>query len=183
LVVAPKSAFPAWREVVADCMDPDAPGRNAEPFTVLTAPAHSIRSVLKSGATRFLINYDLMIQVPDIFSEYLAENQVHLVLDEAHRMKAGPRSQRGALLLNVATLPVRRDIMTGTPMPQQPSDIQSQLDFLWPGAGLGLQIDRGAAPREVLGQLYVRTTKEELGLPRPKRHFIRVPMAKGQMAL
>jgi hypothetical protein len=98
-------------------------------------------------------------------------------------MKAGPRSQRGAQLLNIAALPVRRDIMTGTPMPQQPSDIVSQLDFLWPGAGLGLQIERGVAPREVLGQLYVRTTKQELGLPKPHRHFIRVPMAKGQMAL
>jgi SNF2 family DNA or RNA helicase len=183
LVIAPKSAFSAWREVVDDCIETDAPDGNSEPFTVLSAPADSIRRALNSGATRFLINYDLMIQIPDVISAYLARQPVHLVLDEAHRMKAGARSQRGALLLNVATLPIRRDIMTGTPMPQQPSDIQSQLDFLWPGVGLGLQIGLGAAPREVLGQLYVRTTKGELGLPKPKRQFIRVQMAKGQVAL
>jgi hypothetical protein len=159
LVVGPKAAFPAWREVVNDCVDLSAPDRNAEPFTVLAGSANSIQGTLASSAKRFLINYDLMIQVPEIISAYLARQPVHLVLDEAHRMKAGPRSQRGALLLNVATLPVRRDIMTGTPMPQQSSDLQSQLDFLWPGAGLGLQIGRGAAPRDVLGQLYVRTTK------------------------
>jgi hypothetical protein len=182
-VVGPKAAFPAWREVVDDCVEVDAPDGNAEHFTILAGSADTIQSALESGAKRFLINYDLMIQVPDIVSSYLARRPVHLVLDEAHRMKAGPRSQRGALLLNVATLPVRRDIMTGTPMPQQPSDIQSQLDFLWPGAGLGLQIGRGVAPREVLGQLYVRTTKEELGLPKPKRQFVRVQMARGQMAL
>jgi hypothetical protein len=183
LVVGPKACFPAWREVVNDCISPDAPDANAEPFTVLAGSSQNIQSGLNSGATRFLINYDLMIQIPDIISAYLARQPVHLVLDEAHRMKAGPRSQRGALLLNVAALPIRRDIMTGTPMPQQPSDIQSQLDFLWPGAGLGMQIERGGGPREVLGQLYVRTTKEELGLPKPLRHFIRLPMAKGQMAL
>ncbi len=184
LVVGPKSAFPAWREVVDDCVESTAPNTNAEQFTVLSGlSADKVQAALVSGATRFLINYDMMIQIPEIVTAYLARQPVHLVLDEAHRMKAGARSQRGALLLNVATLPVRRDILTGTPMPQQPSDIQSQLDFLWPGAGLGLQIQRGLAPRAVLGALYVRTTKKELGLPAPIRRFVKVPMADGQMAL
>jgi SNF2 family DNA or RNA helicase len=183
LVVGPKSAFPAWREVVDECIDSNAPNGNAAPFTILAGSAETIQRILASGSSRFLINYDLMIQIPEVISAYLARKPVHLVLDEAHRMKAGARSQRGALLLNVAALPVRRDILTGTPMPQQPTDIQSQLDFLWPGSGLGMQIGRGLAPREVLGQLYVRTTKEELGLPKPHRRFIQVRMAEGQMAL
>jgi SNF2 family DNA or RNA helicase len=182
LVVGPKSAFPAWREVVDECIDPNAPNGNAEPFTILVGSAEAIQRTLASGATRFVINYDMMIQIPEVISAYLARQPVHLVLDEAHRMKAGARSQRGTLLLNLAALPIRRDILTGTPMPQQPSDIQSQLDFLWPGSGLGTQIGRGIAPRVVLGQLYVRTTKEELGLPKPRRHFIQVRMAEGQMA-
>jgi SNF2 family DNA or RNA helicase len=183
LVIGPKSAFPAWREVVDECIESDAPDWNAEQFTVISGSAERIQNLLASGASRFVINYDLIIQIPDIITAYLGRQPVHLVLDEAHRMKAGLRSQRGALLLNIAGLPVRRDILTGTPMPQQPSDLQSQLDFLWPGAGLGLQIGRGAAPRDVLGQLYVRTTKDELGLPKPKRFFVQVPMAAGQMSL
>ncbi len=130
-----------------------------------------------------MLSYDLMIQNAEILTEFASQHKVHLVLDEAHRMKAGFGSQRGSLLLNIAPLPVRRDILTGTPMPQQPSDIQSQLDFLWPGAGLGIQISRGNAPRQVLGELYVRTTKQDLGLPKPRRHFLSVPMAEGQMAL
>ncbi|UPT64924.1 MAG: DEAD/DEAH box helicase [Hyphomonadaceae bacterium JAD_PAG50586_4] len=98
-------------------------------------------------------------------------------------MKAGLGSLRGALLLNVSPLPIRRDILTGTPMPQSAADLQSQLDFLWPGGGLGARIARGASPRLVLGNLFVRTTKADLKLPKPKRHFKQVPMAKGQMAL
>jgi SNF2 family DNA or RNA helicase len=168
---------------VDECIESDAPDWNAEQFTVISGSAERIQNLLASGASRFVINYDLIIQIPDIITAYLGRQPVHLVLDEAHRMKAGLRSQRGALLLNIAGLPVRRDILTGTPMPQQPSDLQSQLDFLWPGAGLGLQIGRGAAPRDVLGQLYVRTTKDELGLPKPKRFFVQVPMAAGQMSL
>ncbi|SDK39264.1 DEAD/DEAH box helicase [Bradyrhizobium ottawaense] len=183
LVVGPKTAFPAWREVVEECIADDAPGDNAEKFTVLSGSSEAIQRALSSGATRFVINYDLMIQIPEIITSYLSRQPVHLLLDEAHRMKAGFRSQRGAFLLNVAPLPIRRDILTGTPMPQHPSDIQSQLDFLWPGAGLGFQIGQGLPPRQVLGQLYVRTTKQELGLPKPNRSFVHIPMAKGQMVL
>ncbi len=183
IVIGPKASFPAWREVVTDCIKPDAPDGNAESFTILTTSGDALRKALHSGATRFVLSYDLMIQNADILTEFASQNRVHLVLDEAHRMKAGFASQRGSLLLNIAPLPIRRDILTGTPMPQHPSDIQSQLDFLWPGAGLGLQISRGTAPRQVLGELYVRTTKQDLGLPKPHRHFLSVPMAEGQMAL
>lgn len=183
LVIGPKASFPAWREVVSDCVADDAPHGNAEPFTIITSGSEGLQKAVDAGCTRLVLSYDMMIQRPEVVTQFIAQNQVHLVLDEAHRMKAGFGSQRGALLLNMAPLPIRRDILTGTPMPQAPSDIQSQLDFLWPGVGLGLQIARGDPPRQVLGQLYVRTTKQDLGLPKPKRHFLDVPMAPGQMAL
>lgn len=183
LVIGPKASFPAWREVVSDCVRADAPNGNSEPFTILNTSGDALSKALKSGASRFVLSYDLLIQNAEILTAFASQHKVHLVLDEAHRMKAGFGSQRGSLLLNIAPLPIRRDILTGTPMPQQPSDIQSQLDFLWPGAGLGLQISRGNAPRQVLGELYVRTTKQDLGLPKPHRHFLPVSMAEGQMAL
>jgi SNF2 family DNA or RNA helicase len=113
----------------------------------------------------------------------MARQKVHLVLDESHRMKAGLASQRGAFLINISSLPVRRDILSGTPMPQSASDLASQLRFLWPGSGLDLQISRGIAPRTVLGERYVRTTKQELGLPPVKRYFYNITMASGQLAL
>jgi SNF2 family DNA or RNA helicase len=183
LVVAPKNAFVAWQDVVRDCIDPKAGNGNPEAFTVLTDGSDTIASLLESGATRFLITYDQLIRIPTIMTAYLSRRPVHLVLDESHRMKAGMASQRGSLLLNMSSLPVRRDILSGTPMPQSPSDLQSQLDFLWPGAGLGLRIAQGAAPRLVLGNLYVRTTKSELGLLKPHRQFIHVEMNPGQQAL
>ena len=98
-------------------------------------------------------------------------------------MKAGWQSQRGAFFLRTADDPIRRDILTGTPMPQAASDMESQLDFLWPGHGYGLEISHGKSPREVLGNLYVRTTKTELGLPPAERHFVDVGMDSGQLAL
>lgn len=183
IVIGPKSAFTAWSEVVEDCIGDDAPQWVKEPFTILTGGADAVRRGLLSDANRFVINYEQLLSIPDLFAAYLAQHPVHLVLDESHRMKGGLAVKRGIVLLNSASLPVRRDILSGTPMPQSPNDLRSQLDFLWPGTGLGLQIASGRTPRDVIGNLYVRTTKQDLGLPPVKRHFIPVGMGKGQSAL
>lgn len=182
-VVCPKSAFPAWSHIVEECMDTNAPNNGSEQFVMLNGNEQDSAKKLRSGATRFLISYDLLVRQQSTMAAYFASTPVHLVLDESHRMKAGWGSQRGAFLLNVAALPARRDILSGTPMPQAVSDLASQLGFLWPGHGLDIQIQRGAVPKNVLGQLYVRTTKQELGLPPVSRNYYQVDMAPGQQAL
>ncbi|QIP06548.1 SNF2-related protein [Bradyrhizobium symbiodeficiens] len=183
LVICPKAAFPAWRLIVGECVASDAPNNGAEEFVVLDGREEDTDRLLRSGARRLLMSYDLMVRQQPTIAAYLARQPVHLIVDESHRMKAGLASQRGAFLLSISSLPVRRDILSGTPMPQDANDIASQLGFLWPAAGYDLQIERGVAPRQVLGSLYVRTTKQELGLPEAKRHFYQVDMAEGQLAL
>jgi SNF2 family DNA or RNA helicase len=183
LVIAPKAAFPAWRGVVQECIAENAPEVAQEEFTVLDGSEAENGAALRSGATRFLMSYDLLVRQQGLIAAYLSRTPVHLILDESHRMKAGLASQRGAFLTSVASLPVRRDILSGTPMPQHASDMASQLAFLWPGQGYDLAIQRGTAPRDVLGSLYVRTTKRELGLLPAHRDFYDVDMAPGQLAL
>ena len=182
-VVAPKAAFPAWRGVVAECVEGEAPEWVKEDFTVLTGNEYQNAAELRSGSRRFLMSYDLLVRQQAMIAAYFSRQSVHLVLDESHRMKAGLASQRGTFLINIASSPSRRDILSGTPMPQDASDMASQLGFLWPGQGYDLQIQRGISPRDVLGDLYVRTTKHELGLTPAIRHFHDVPMADGQLAL
>jgi len=181
LVIGPKSSFAAWREVVGQCLDVSQDKLGKEESCVLEGNSSDIDMLLKSAQKRFLISYDLAVRQADVLSSYLARTSVHLVLDEAHRMKAGVASQRGAFLLNVASLPVRRDILTGTPMPQGPNDLSAQLGFLWPGQGLDLRISRGETPRDVCQSLYVRTTKSELGIPPAKRYFVQIGMAQGHL--
>lgn len=183
MVVAPKAAIQAWRDVVDECMEDGAQGGGAEQFTLLNGQVEENEAALTSGATRFIITYDLMIRQTSLLANHFARTPTHLVLDESHRMKAGWQSQRGSFLLKIATQLVRRDILTGTPMPQAATDIESQLDYLWPGHGLGMEVLQGKSPRDVLGNLYVRTTKKELGLPPVRRHFKDVEMESGQLAL
>lgn len=182
LVVAPRNAFVAWEEVIDECLTEHAPGQVRRPFVQLVGGEARIAELLRTNPPRMLISYDQLVRVESQIEDLLSRHRVHLVLDEAHRMKAGTASRRGTVLLKLGYLAVRRDILTGTPMPQRPADMQSQLDFLWPGAGLGGRVSAGEAPRSVLGNLYVRTTKQQLNLGDRERHEVPVTLTDAHLA-
>lgn len=184
LVVSPKGAFPAWSSVLGECLSPDsAHFANGEFLNLSGMSSDQVRRSFVPDNRYFITNYEHFVSLQDTFAGFLVMHRVHLVLDESHRMKAGQGSQRGAALLSISTLPSRRDILSGTPMPNSQTDLQSQLDFLWPGSRLGLRIQRGEAPSEVIHGLYARTTKKELGLPPRVHHRLSVPMSPAQGAL
>ncbi|MCH7540093.1 MAG: DEAD/DEAH box helicase [Proteobacteria bacterium] len=181
LVVAPKNAFAAWDEVITDCIEPNA-AENLR-FTRLTGGFGSIRDILRNPPKQLIISYDQLTRVREPMARFISTHKVHVILDESHRMKAGERSLRGNTLLRLAHLPVRRDILSGTPIPRSIEDIAAQLDFLWPGQTFGLRAVAAARPHDVLQGLYVRTMKSELRLPPIRREFIQVQMSPAQMAL
>lgn len=183
IVVGPSSAYPAWQGVMSECLGETAPANVQAPFCHLTKGKNKIEQLLRAGHRRFFITYEQLVKVDQIIAQFLSTHPTHLILDESHRMKEGYLVKRGRMLMDMAHLAKRRDILSGTPMPQSAADMQSQLDFLWPGVGLGARIDRGEAPRSVLGNLYVRTTKRDLGLPIRILKYIDVPMHVEHMAL
>jgi SNF2 family DNA or RNA helicase len=185
LVVCPKSAFPAWNEIIDQCISSDAGWsfNNGHFVNLSKFDESEISRSFNTNGKYFVTNYEHFVGKRAVFSFLLSTQPIHVVLDESHRMKAGQLSQRGAALLSIANLPKRKDILSGTPMPQGPADLQAQLDFLWPGSTLGGRIQRGESPRDVIEGLYTRTTKEDLGLPRVDRRFVQVPMTQYQAAL
>lgn len=185
LVVGPKAAFSAWDEIIGLCISRTAgwPYNKGKFINLSNLSEQQILEQFDSTNRYFVTNYEQFTSKKDAYSFVIATHSVHLVLDESHRMKAGQNSLRGAALLSVANLPIRKDILSGTPMPQGPSDLQSQLDFLWPGSALSQKIARGELPNEVIKGLYSRTTKIELGLPPVNRRFVQVPMSDAQAAL
>lgn len=185
LVVCPKSAFTAWDEIIQLCISKAAgwPYNSGRFINLSNLSEKQILEKFDSSNRYFVTNYEQFTSKKDAYSFVIATYPVHLVLDESHRMKAGQNSLRGAALLSVANLPIRKDILSGTPMPQGQSDLQSQLDFLWPGSSLSQRIARGELPNDVIRGLYSRTTKIELGLPPVNRRFIQVKMSDAQAAL
>jgi SNF2 family DNA or RNA helicase len=101
-------------------------------------------------------------------------------------MKRGWGGIWGTHCLNLAYLTERRDILTGTPAPQAPTDFVALLDFLWPGQALKIlpgdalvarpAPDAGRRVADAIRPLFVRSTKSELDLPDVTHHVISVEL-------
>ncbi|MGB4776899.1 DEAD/DEAH box helicase [Microbacterium sp.] len=174
LVVAPLSAFGAWEE------DADA----------VLSPAPNVARVKSDGvpsADVVLVNYQRLPGAVDDLIAWATNHRVHLVLDEAHRAKRGITGEWGRALLALAPHVIRRDVLTGTPAPNQAKDIVFLLNFLWPSGRATAQIpDWALAPQpparamrainEAISPLFVRTTKTELEIPEPRIRRVRLDM-------
>jgi hypothetical protein len=174
LVVAPISAFDSWINEAPRCFDsPPVLGVFGEPGW--------------ANAEVVLVNYQRLWARYDEVAAWAAQRPNEIVLDEAHRMKRGRAGEWGRVCLDLAFLGERRDVLTGTPAPQHPRDLVPLFDFLYPTQGGNLippaartdppPPNAGHLIARAIAPLYVRTTKNELGLPRPDYKPLLVPMS------
>jgi SNF2 family DNA or RNA helicase len=172
LVVAPLSAFETWFEEVEACF------RTSPRITLFRA---------RTAATEVaVINYQRLASSYQGLARWVSQAPTHVILDEAHRMKRGRNGEWGAACLDLAPLAARRDLLTGTPAPQHPSDLIALLDFQWPQQALRILPEQAlvAQPeQQAMGELskrirplFARTQKNELGLDPPKLRIETVPM-------
>lgn len=173
LVVAPLSAFESWRNEAEASLSP-APVIHAFDNTI----PHDAEVVL-TGYQRLHLRYEYL-------AEWVSRGRTHVILDEAHRMKRGREGQWGDTCLNLSYLASRRDILTGTPAPQHPTDLEALFEYVWPSQGRYLIPEAvrsdppppgaGALIADRIGPLFVRTRKSQLGLPAPQYDVIPVRM-------
>jgi SNF2 family DNA or RNA helicase len=100
-----------------------------------------------------------------------------MFLDESHRIKGGSGKVIVDSILQTSYLPKKKLILSGTPMPQADADLDPQLSFLYPDLNL-----RSNSAIDLIQPIYVRTTKNELGLDPPKRTVISVSLTDEQQA-
>ena len=156
LIISPKSAFEAWAE--------EEP---KETFIEDIKTHIFIGGAIKPNTEILITNYEKLEN-----NKYLnriliwaSRQQTMLVLDEAHRVKGGGDSTRWQACKKVAEISARVDLLTGTPMPQDYSDLRNLLLLSWRNIPKSKLSDSNI--REFhWGGLFVRTTKAELGLPK-----------------
>ncbi|MFF7022666.1 DEAD/DEAH box helicase [Streptomyces klenkii] len=157
LVVCPKSAYESWEYETGACfvhaLRPWFPDRPLDPF-----------------AEVLIVNYERLDRSLGMLASWLQAAPSMIILDEAHRMKLGARGTYGAACMALGPLARRRLILTGTPAPNGPKDLENLLGFVWPGHGQRSVVQAVAGgdlqhASTVLRPLFTRTTKQELGLP------------------
>lgn len=160
VVVAPLSAHESWHVEAAECFPEGA------------TPRLTIRPE-RPGGEIVVVNYE-MLQSDDELARYeawLRGAPSMLVLDEAHRAKAGRTGIRGSAALRLGNVADHRFVLTGTPAPNGRADLAAMFDLAWPGSGQALVTD-GRNRR-----CFVRATKSELGLPPQLLEVERVPLS------
>ncbi|MDF2540866.1 MAG: helicase domain protein [Herbinix sp.] len=163
LVVLPKNAFIAWEEQIPECF-------SYNPTTVrLTGGYDNIRNILYSEPEILLITYQQLINVYEIVGSYLSKFDSFIFVDESHRIKKGVNGKAASAILKLSVVPKHKLVMSGTPMPQDTTDLIPQFNFLYPGIRV-----TETNIIENITKIYVRTTKQDLGLPLP--HFIQTPI-------
>ena len=162
LVVAPKNAFSAWEEQLELCFCDQG-----KQFTRLRGTS-SIPVELQKDRYLFLIGYQQLVQVKEYIYDFVSRDNVHIFLDESHRIKGANNITTNAVL-GLSFLAKSKLIMSGTPMPQSTADLVPQLRFLFPELSSSAE-----NVVETVKSIYVRTTKEELGLP--KVNHITIPI-------
>lgn len=164
VVVAPKSAHDSWAHELE------------EVFTI--PPAFSIASSATPAFREVtVVNYERLSSAQNSIASHLRANPTLLVLDEAHRMKRGPNGIHGAACLSLGPLAAHRLILSGTPAPNGVEDLQSLLEFVWPGRGRRLVSSRTTSGKKTdLRSIFARTTKSELKLPKLSVRIERVTL-------
>lgn len=170
LVVAPKNAFSAWDEQLDACM-----GENYGKFVRLRGGEATIQIALRTNPRFMLITYDQLSRVKNTIVPLLSSGNIYMFLDESHRIKGGKQIKRADAILEMAHLPKRKLIMSGTPMPQSPKDMVSQFSFLYPTKDV-----TDTTVIDLIQPIFVRTTKGQLGIPKLDHRVVQVPMTQLQ---
>ena len=170
LVVAPKNAFSAWDEQLDACM-----GENYGKFVRLRGGEAAIQIALRTNPRFMLITYDQLSRVKNTIVSLLSSGNIYMFLDESHRIKGGKQIKRADAILEMAHLPKRKLIMSGTPMPQSPKDMVSQFSFLYPTKDV-----TDTTVIDLIQPIFVRTTKGQLGIPKLDHRVVQVPMTQLQ---
>ena len=185
-VICPINAFISWNNEVGEIFGKDAPKIRRLSKT----DVNSYHSIGTSGADIFLINYEKLRNDISGLIPYFIEHKIHLILDESHRIKGGFNNLAYPQIALLADLAKRRDIMTGTPLPQGITDLVAQFDIVWPGEDIIQNPENEIDPEnaiikanESIKNLYVRTTKKELHLKDPEILYTSIELGPIQKEL
>jgi SNF2 family DNA or RNA helicase len=174
LVIGPQSCFLPWEEEAIACFGHPLRGcrltgsRMARQSLYLQSDAYDL----------FLCTYATAVNDLGELISLCKRYKVFMVIDESHNIKRLEGGVWSEAMLDIAPYATRRAILSGTPMPNDYTDLWTQITFLWPGKQvLGDRIPYRyrcedsaelKSIRHAVRPFFFRATKAQLGLPPPK---------------
>ncbi len=160
LVICPINAFTSWNEELQECYE------TKDFFARLRGTVQEIQAKINANPQFMIINYEALYKHNtdekfNLIKELVLENHnITVILDESHKSKGENISE---IIAQISPYINKKLILTGTPMPQAPSDLRPQFNFLYPHE----HIINDDELVNKFNPVYVRTTKKDLGLMKP----------------
>lgn len=181
LVVSPLGAFGPWEDEYRACFGTQPTSKR---LSGGAPEAERRRHLLsKNPAELGLISYQALPYMESLISDFLQNNKVMLILDEAHKIKNVNEGVIASTALRLAPLAKSRVVLTGTPAPNTYQDLYNLFEFIWPKKRLIkyhpshlLEMTRKPNDRRVpelvrdISPFFVRIRKSDLNLPPPTEH-------------
>ena len=181
LVVGPISSFAAWEEEFNLCF-------KKSPISGRISGDQIMRRLITSRPQDFdviLVSYHMLKFEEKNIEEMLKKRKFFMVLDESHHIK----SQDGlhaSIVCRLANHAKKRLILSGTPVPNNIKDLWTQFTFLYPNKELlwskgqyeDVIVNRPREIKDRINPLFVRITKDELAIPKPRINRIKVKLDK-----
>ncbi len=185
IVICPKNAFLAWDENISELVAPE--NDLSKGLVRLVGTDDEIGKKINSGSKYFITNYEVVRRDNYHIRKFMEKNRTHLVLDESHKIKNNSDQSYAVRALSYAA--IRRDILTGTPMPRSLDDLRNQLIFLWRQSAINHIVLPGEISQNArsipnnVRNFYVRTKKDDLGLTPINKITERINMSNAQLQL
>lgn len=171
LVIGPRSSFFPWEEEAIKCF-----GSPLRTVRLTGTKTNRQSAYLQSDDyDLFLCTYQTATNDVDEITSLCRAYKLFVVIDESHNIKRLEGGVWSEAMLNIAPYATRRAILSGTPMPNDFTDLWSQMTFLWPAEQVLGNRDQYRyrcedeneldSIRQSLHPFFFRTKKSELGLP------------------
>lgn len=128
IIICNKSLIPVWEDEIKK--------HSHLSFVALRGTPKEKGARFMGFSHFYLINYEQVIKELERLKMFLDIRKLAMVLDESQRIK-NPTTKTAQSLHALRTLPVKKVIVTGTPVANKPEDIWAQIYFLDGGKLLG----------------------------------------------
>lgn len=192
LIISPLSAFGPWELEYEECFGEKPSTKRLNGKVSVDEKKQYFYS--RTPAKITLLSYNSVPSLKDELIYFLKNNQVMVVLDEAHKIKNTSGGITANGVLDIAQYCSSRVVLTGTPAPNGYEDLYNLYKFIWPTKKvIPFEIyqlkdmskqesdSRVETLLNAVSPFFIRVKKSDLGIPMATEHEpIIVPMGSAQ---
>ncbi len=129
VVIGPKSSFAPWENEYKECFGKNITSQRISGEVLIEERKQHLASGNPAELT--LISFHSVPKLHNEIENFIKNNNVMLIVDEAHRIK-NPEGKNAISVLEIGREAKSRIILTGTPLPNGYQDIYNLYKFIYP---------------------------------------------------